>query len=147
MDHDGHRGEDRRLLRPVRCVPRDQWASGGEPGPDCAYLFPVRYGTDGSEIRNYSQSQARSAFVYDGDWLKWRELSVRYTMPESWANALRADRGTLYASGRNLWIWSDNAMIDPELNGLSGGGLALGSESSITASAPQRFRFGVELVF
>jgi outer membrane receptor protein involved in Fe transport len=131
----------------VQCVPRDQWASGGTPGSDCEYLFPVRYGTDGSEIRRYSQSQARSAFLYDGDWFKWRELSVRYTMPEGWASALRAQRGSLYAAGRNLWIWSANKLIDAELNGISGGGLALGSESSITASSPRRFRFGVELVF
>jgi TonB-linked SusC/RagA family outer membrane protein len=131
----------------IECVPRDQWASGGEPGAGCAVLFPVRYGTDGVAIGRYSQSQARSAFIYGGDWFKWRELSIRYTMPDTWANALRAERGSLYASGRNLWIWSDNQLIDPELNGISGGGLALGSESSITASSPRRFRFGVELVF
>lgn len=109
--------------------------------------FPVRYNTGGEELGHFSQSQARSAFIYDGDWIKWRELSVRYSMPESWANALNADRGSLYASGRNLWIGSTTDMVDPELNGLSGSGLALGGESSITASAPRRFRFGVELVF
>jgi outer membrane receptor protein involved in Fe transport len=131
----------------VRCVPRDQWVSGGEPGTDCEYLFPVRYTLDGQEDRRYSQSQARSAFIYDGDWFKWREISVRYSMPESMAGVFKADRGSIYASGRNLWIWSKNVLIDPELNGLSGDGLALGGESSITASAPRRWRFGVELVF
>jgi hypothetical protein len=109
--------------------------------------FPVRYNTDGEEIGHYSQSQVRSAFIYDGDWLKWREVSVRYSMPQSLSSALKAERGSIYASGRNLFIWSANDMIDPELNGLSGSGLALGGESSITASAPRRFRFGVELVF
>jgi len=109
--------------------------------------FPVRYDLQGNEIREYSQSAARAAFIYDGDWFKWRELSVRYSMPDAWAGLVRAQRGTLYASGRNLWIWSRTDMIDPELNGLSGGGLALGGESSVTASAPRRFRFGLELVF
>lgn len=109
--------------------------------------FPLRYNTAGEEVGRFSQSAARSAFIYDGDWFKWRELSVRYQLPDAMAAALRADRGTLYASGRNLWIWSANDLIDPELNGLSGDGLALGGESSITASSPRRFRFGVELVF
>jgi TonB-linked SusC/RagA family outer membrane protein len=109
--------------------------------------FPIRHSTSGEELGEYSQSQARSAFLYDGDWFKWRELSIRYTMPDSWAGVVGAERGSLYASGRNLKIWSKNKMIDPELNGLSGGGVALGSESSITASAPRRFRFGVEFVF
>jgi hypothetical protein len=38
-------------------------------------------------------------------------------------------------------------MVDPELNGMSGNGLVLGSESSVTASPPRRFRVGVEFVF
>jgi hypothetical protein len=43
-------------------------------------------------------------------------------------------------------------MIDPELNGISPNGngsqeLSLGGESSVTASAPRRFRFGLELTF
>ncbi|MDX1647055.1 MAG: TonB-dependent receptor [Longimicrobiales bacterium] len=131
----------------VRCVPESEWTTGGTPGADCAYLFPVQYDTDGNELGRYFQSSARSAFIYDGDWFKWREISVRYQLPRRLANALRSDRGALYASGRNLWIWSENQMIDPELNGLSGGGLELGGESSITASPPRRFRFGIELVF
>jgi outer membrane receptor protein involved in Fe transport len=112
--------------------------------------FPIRYATaanGGEELGRYSQSSARSAFIYDGDWFKWREVSVRYAMPESWANLMQSDRGSLYMSIRNIWIWSDTDMIDPELNGLSGSGLALGSESSVTASAPRRWRFGLELVF
>jgi hypothetical protein len=109
--------------------------------------FPVRYSTDGEELGRYGQSSARSAFIYDGDWLKWREVTVRYELPERVATALRSTRGSVYASGRNLWIWSDNELIDPELNGLSGGGLALGGESSITASLPRRFRVGLELTF
>lgn len=110
-------------------------------------IFPERYDLSGNSVGKYSQSAARSAFIYDGDWFKWREVSVRYSMPDAWASQLRADRGSIYASGRNLWIWSKTDMIDPELNGLSGGGLALGGESSITASSPRRWRFGVELVF
>lgn len=109
--------------------------------------FPVRYRTDGTEIGPYGEGAARSAFIYDGDWFKWRELAVRWQMPDGLANALRSDRGSIYGSIRNLWLWSRNALIDPELSGISGGGLELGGESSVTASVPRRFRFGLELVF
>jgi TonB-linked SusC/RagA family outer membrane protein len=126
---------------------RETVRCGDDPGSDCGYLFPVRYDLDGNEIGRYSQSAARSAFIYDGDWFKWREVSVRYSLPDRFANAVFANRGAIYASGRNLWIWSRNQLIDPELNGLSGDGLALGSESSITASPPRQYRFGIELVF
>ncbi|MGD2123833.1 MAG: TonB-dependent receptor [Gemmatimonadota bacterium] len=109
--------------------------------------FPIRHDLDGNEIGPYGPYQAISAFIYDGDWFKWRELSVRYTMPEEWAGRLGATRGSIYGSIRNIWIWSRTDMVDPELNGMSGGGLALGGESSTTASPPRKFRFGVEFVF
>ena len=126
----------------VRC------GTGDGPAEGCAYTFPVQYNTDGTERGKYSQSNARSAFVYDGDYLKLREVSVRYALPESIAGRINANRATVYAAGRNLWIWSRNALVDGELNGLTfGGGLALGSESSITLSPNRTFRFGVEVVF
>lgn len=109
--------------------------------------FPRRHNLAGEEIGPYGPYQAISAFIYDGDWLKWRELSVRYAIPEEWTGRLGADRGSLYGSVRNLWIWSRTDMVDPELSGISGGGLALGGENSTTASAPRKFRFGVEFVF
>lgn len=109
--------------------------------------YPVRHDLSGNEQRTYPWSQAESAFLYDGDWFKWRELSVRYALPDEWAGQIGASRGSVYGSIRNLWIWSRTDMVDPELNGISGGGLALGSESSTTASPPRRFRFGVEFVF
>jgi outer membrane receptor protein involved in Fe transport len=109
--------------------------------------YPVRYDLEGNRERTYPWTQARSAFLYDGDWFKWRELSARYSMPDDWAQRIGASRGTVYGSIRNIWIWSRNEMVDPELNGIGDSGLALGSESSTTASPPKRFRFGVEFVF
>ena len=126
----------------VRCGTEDGAAEG------CAYAFPVQYNRDGTERGRYSQSNARNAFVYDGDYLKLREVSVRYALPESIAERISASRATVYAAGRNLWIWSRNVLIDGELNGLTfGGGLALGSESSITLSPNRTYRLGVEVVF
>ncbi|MCY3547706.1 MAG: TonB-dependent receptor [Gemmatimonadetes bacterium] len=126
----------------ARCGAEDGAAAG------CAYAFPVQYNADGTERGRYSQSNARSAFVYDGDYFKLREVSVRYALPEGIAARINANRATVYASGRNLWIWSRNALVDGELNGLTfGSGLALGSESSITLSPNRTYRLGVEVVF
>lgn len=110
--------------------------------------FPTRYNLDGTERGNYSQSAARSAFLYNGDWFKLREITARLELPEDLL-AGRAARASLFGSVRNVWISSDNALIDPELSGVasSAGGIELGGESSITASPPRTFRFGLELVF
>ena len=125
----------------IRCGMEEGAAEG------CAYAFPTQYRADGTVRGKYSQSAARSGFLYDGDYFKLREVSLRYLLPEDWADAVGAGRATVYANGRNLWIWSRNQMIDGELNGLSGGGLRLGGESSITLSPNRTFRFGVEVVF
>ena len=126
----------------IRCGTED----GANTG--CAYAFPVQYRADGTERGKYSQSAARSAFLYDGDYFKIREVSVRYILPADVAGFVNASRATLYASGRNLWIWSRNLLIDGELSGTSnGGGLELGGESSITLSPNRTFRLGVEVVF
>ncbi len=126
----------------VRCGTEDGAGAG------CAYAFPVQYRADGTERGRYSQSAARSAFLYDGDYFKIREVSVRYILPADVAGLLNANRATLYASGRNLWIWSRNQLIDGELSGTSnGGGLELGGESSITLSPNRTFKLGVEVVF
>ncbi len=125
----------------VRCGMGEGAAEG------CAYAFPVQYNADGTERGKYSQNRARSGFLYDGDYFKLREVSLRYVLPEDWAGRLGAARATAYLNGRNLWIWSKNRMIDGELNGLSGGGLRLGGESSITLSPNRTYRFGVEVVF
>ena len=110
--------------------------------------YPVRYRLDGSERGRYPQSSARSAFFYDGDWFKVREVLARFELPEDLAGSMGADRASVFGSLRNVWIWSRNELIDPELSGVTGGGgIELGGESSITASSPRTFRMGVEIVF
>jgi len=113
----------------------------------CPYAYPNQYNVDGTVRGKYSQSSARRAFLYDGDYFKLREVSVRYALPESLAARLGARRASVYASGRNLWTWSRNKMVDPELAGLSGGGLRLGGSSSITLPPNRAFTVGVEAVF
>ena len=129
---------------------RERLWCGTEEGAEqgCAYAFPIRYNLDGTERGRYSQSSARTAFLYDGDYFKLREVSVRYVLPQGFADRLNASRATVYGAGRNLRIWSRNRLVDGELNGLTfGGGLALGSESSITLSPNRALRLGVEVVF
>ena len=125
----------------VRCGTEEGAAEG------CEYAFPIRYDGNGVAQGKYSQNAARSAFLYDGDFFKLREVAVRYLLPEGLAGSIGAGRASLFASARNLWIWSRNQIVDGELNGRSGGGLQLGGETSVTLSPNRQFRLGVEVVF
>ncbi len=76
-------------------------------------------------------------FVDGGDFIKLRELSVNYTLPESWAAAMRAQRASITVSGRNMYTWTDYNGIDPEVNGFGQGDI----ERTDFLSVPQARRF------
>ncbi|HUP01341.1 MAG TPA: SusC/RagA family TonB-linked outer membrane protein [Gemmatimonadota bacterium] len=55
-------------------------------------------------------------FIEDGDFVKLREVSGTYTLPNAWAGAIRAARASLTLAGRNLATWTDYSGVDPEVN-------------------------------
>ena len=60
--------------------------------------------------------QTRS-HISKADFIKWRELALSYTLPQSWASAFKADRLTFTVSGRNLFVWTKyEGTGDPEVN-------------------------------
>jgi TonB-linked SusC/RagA family outer membrane protein len=62
--------------------------------------------------------------VDDGDFLKFRELSLSYTVPSEWVTKIGAQRGTITFAGRNLYTWTKFMGLEPEstFNGGSRGG-------------------------
>jgi TonB-dependent SusC/RagA subfamily outer membrane receptor len=126
----------------------------GDDIEGCDARFPIRHDMDGNPVLDgdgnpvrFTQSQARSEFIYDGDYIKLREISARYQIPEGFVGRMGVARAMIFGSVRNVAIFSKNSLIDPELNGLAGDGLALGGESSVTLSPPRQFRFGIEFSF
>ena len=57
--------------------------------------------------------------IEDGDFTRWRELSVAYVLPVELAARFGARSVTLSFAARNLKIWSNYSGIDPELNSIS----------------------------
>jgi TonB-linked SusC/RagA family outer membrane protein len=56
-------------------------------------------------------------FVEPGWFIKLRELSLTFNVPDDWARLMHASRLSLTLSGRNLWTITDYTGIDPEVNG------------------------------
>lgn len=76
------------------------------------------YGTYG-----YSYNP-QEAFVYDASYVKLRELTLTYTLPETWVQSTKIFKGIdVSVIGRNLWIIHKNMPYsDPEEN-LSAGNI------------------------
>ena len=102
---------------------------------------------DGSgEQRLFSTNQCGSCTLLDGDYLKLREISIRYALPPSMTQRFRLNSAFIYLTGRNLISWTKTDLLDPELSGIvDSSELQLGGEQSITLSAPHSLRFGIQI--
>ncbi len=108
----------------------DYWK---EPGDVVATPKPI--------ANNNSESNAwgTSRFLEKGDYLRFKELSVSYTLPKLISDNIRAERIRLYASAYNLYTWHDVSYFDPERDA-RGGGYALYPN-------PFTMAFGVDVGF
>ena len=61
-------------------------------------------------------SQTVWGYMEQGNFWKLREVSVRFDLPESLTSSIRASRGSLTLTGRNLGVWTDYTGMDPEIN-------------------------------
>ena len=67
----------------------------------------------------------------DASFIKFREVSMSFFVPEEWAAKMRASRAVFTVTGRNLHTWTDYTGVDPELN-MTGSAQNFGSEDFLT---------------
>jgi hypothetical protein len=69
------------------------------------------------QTREIARTGATRMFVDRADFIKLREVSLSYTLPSAWSQAVKAKGATLTLSGRNLALWTKYDLgSDPELN-------------------------------
>ena len=118
-----------------------------QAGKSEGFQKPVGYA---SEL--YSVNADNSWFREDGDWIKMRELSLGYTLPQSTVSSLFGgtfDRITFNVIGRNLFTITDYRGYDPEV-GRSTGSLQNQQLNRVDQFGYPNFRtftFSAELVF
>jgi len=57
------------------------------------------------------------AIVFDGSWIRLRELSVSYSLPKKWLSKSPFGAASIVLTGRNLWLYAPNyPHFDPEVN-------------------------------
>jgi hypothetical protein len=90
----------------------------------------------------------------NGDFVRWREISVTYAAAPSMAARLGARDLSLTLSGRNLLMWTKYKGIDPEVNAIGPGANQGGVDTNFLDSVdafnwpiPRRFQLSARLSF
>jgi len=79
----------------------------------------------------------QSGYIQDAEFVKWRELSVRLGVPETFGSRFPLLKGAAVSlNGRNLKTWTDYTGLDPEIN--EGGGGANFSQNEFNTQPPVR---------
>lgn len=104
-----------------------------DTAPNNQVIPAQQYGTDfyfGNDAQN----------VFNADYVKFREITLGYTLPKKWLGG--TTDVTITAYGRNLFVWGlDNENFDPEV-ATSGSGNIQGSEGG---SLPSTQSYGLNL--
>ena len=60
--------------------------------------------------------------IYNADFIRWRELSLTYNVPQAWSGRFGADNLAFTFAGRNLALFTKYPGVDPEVNASGAGG-------------------------
>ena len=79
------------------------------PGNECnAHLMPWPEGSLNASVREFY------GFFEDGTFLKLREVTASYNLPQRFASRLRSRSAAFVLTGRNLKTWTKYSGVDPE---------------------------------
>ncbi len=84
-----------------------------EQNPDTYFPRPRVYSSTGGEL-----APVNTRYLQNVRYLRFKNLTVGYTLPEKWTKAVKIDKVRLYFSGENLAYWSPikkyTKFLDPE---------------------------------
>jgi len=82
-----------------------------------AMYFPEQYSTEylAGIARPSVTAGVADWYIQDASFVKLREVSVSYQIPEQWLARAGVSRATFTVAGRNLATWSDYNGVDPEV--------------------------------
>ncbi|MEI7981085.1 MAG: SusC/RagA family TonB-linked outer membrane protein [Bacteroidota bacterium] len=105
--------------------------------PNSTFVNPEKYWDQFSSWTN----EIHEPFVYDASFVKLRELTLTYNLPQKWISKIKMKRASLSVYGKNLWIiWKAVPNIDPESFFTNGNG-----QGYELYSYPNKRSYGVSL--
>ena len=105
-------------------------------GPNCERLnqttvndtVAALYGRVGTPT-TITAPMTQTQYVEKADFVKLRDLSLSYTLPQPWARRAKLQSASIVLAGHNLATWTGYSGLDPEVSGY-GNNVVRGSGSS-----------------
>jgi hypothetical protein len=93
-------------------------------------------------------SATLDGFFQPGSFVRWREFSATYTIPNSFASKyMRANRANINFAARNLHVWTKYRGLDPEIDRLAGSSTNAPPEEFQTLGVPSYYVVRLNLGF
>ncbi|MHA6697773.1 SusC/RagA family TonB-linked outer membrane protein [Chryseobacterium sp. A321] len=119
----------------------DYW-SPSNPG---AY-YP-RLANNGSMSNTNNFRRGSDMYLYDGAYVRLKNVQLGYTLPESTLTNLKLSNLRIYFSGQNLLTLSKVKFVDPELTEFNNNLRSSGANSGRAYPTPIYYGFGMDVTF
>jgi hypothetical protein len=110
------------------------------------YWTPENGDNEWRSLGNHSNSHGYG-FPYNASFTRLKDVTLRYNLPQQTAGKIGIGGIQLYASGRNLYTWTNWIGWDPEARDVPRGNTVDGVNDQLNYPMVRSFIFGVNLTF
>ncbi len=114
-------------------LPRDDWSRWEKTGDIATHPKAVFGG-------NKNSNKISSRYLEDGSYIRLRNVTLGYELPESLLSRLKIGSARVFVSGDNLWTATKFSGMDPEISLGPGGG-----NSADRYPISKKFLFGINI--
>ncbi|WP_158618120.1 SusC/RagA family TonB-linked outer membrane protein [Chitinophaga lutea] len=115
------------------------WSRWSKPGDIATHPKPLLGG-------NKAANEPSSRFLEDGSYIRLRNVTLGYNIPESLLQRLKIGTARVFLSGDNLWTGTNFSGMDPEVSFVTSGGATKGV-SGTKYPISKKFLLGVNIGF
>ena len=119
----------------------DGWSRWQQPGDMATHPRAVEGG-------NQNSNKPSSRYLEDGSYLRLRNVTLSYNLPQRVLNNIGISRANVYVAGDNIFTITNYSGVTPVVTGGTGeNDLGLSGSPGLTYPIPKRLVFGVNLTF
>lgn len=106
-----------------------------------------RLSAPGSASNSNNFRQASDMYMLNGAYLRLKNITLGYTLPQMWTTKVGAQKLRVYVTGQNLLTFSHNSFIDPESSEFNNTMQSYGANSARNYPTLKYYGFGLDIEF